>query len=407
MASAPSPPSPRLSGLAQLGLLVGPLLSMVDSSIVTVAVVNIGRDLDSGLETVQWAVSGYLLALAAALAGTAWAARRFGTRRVYTISMAGFVLASAVCALAPNVAVLIAARAVQGATGAPLVPLAMSMLLGRRGAGRPTALASLLLFLGPALGPSLGGALVSTVGWRWIFLVNLPLGLLGLLGLLHVPAQVGTERDPRARFDPVSLAVLAGGLLGVLYGAHEVARHGSLPATAAVPLLLGTSLLGGYVVVFRNRPHPAVDLGLLRRGQSGLAAVLISLASLVITSTIVVLPAFAQTVQGYSALATGIALLPQGLMTALSTAIGQKFIAVVSIRLLVGGGFVLLAVSNAGLLLLQADTALWITGALLAGRAAAIGLVVSPLLVVSQQDNSPEEQWTSPSWLEALIPARV
>ena len=130
----PRIPAPRLGPLVQYALLAGPLLSMLDSSIVNVAVEPIARELHARLTIVQWTVSGYLLALGAGLAGTAYLARRFGTLPVYRVSVIAFTAASALCALAPDAGVLVAARIVQGLVAAPLVPLAMSMLLGR-GAG--------------------------------------------------------------------------------------------------------------------------------------------------------------------------------------------------------------------------------------------------------------------------------
>jgi MFS family permease len=117
--------------LVQYALLAGPLLSMIDSSIVNVAVEPIARELHVSLTTVQWTVSGYLLALGAGLAGTAYLARRFGALAVYRASVLAVTVASGLCALAPDAAVLVAARIVQGLVAAPLVPLAMSMLLGR------------------------------------------------------------------------------------------------------------------------------------------------------------------------------------------------------------------------------------------------------------------------------------
>ena len=167
---SPGPPR-KARGLVQYALVAGPLLSMLDSSIVTVAVEPIARELHAGLTTVQWAVSGYLLALGAGLAGTAYLARRCGTLPVYRTSVIAFTLASAMCALAPDAAALIAARVVQGLVAAPLVPLAMSMLLGRgpeggggNGSRSISPLAGIMLFLGPALGPTVGGALIGVAG---------------------------------------------------------------------------------------------------------------------------------------------------------------------------------------------------------------------------------------------------
>src|SRR5215470_3212360 len=132
----------------QYALLAGPLLSMLDSSVVNVAAEPIARELHASLGTVQWTVSGYLLALGTGLAGTAYLARRYGTLPVYRASVIAFTAASALCALAPGIEVLVGARILQGLVAAPLVPLAMSMLLGRdsRGARSISPLAGIVLF---------------------------------------------------------------------------------------------------------------------------------------------------------------------------------------------------------------------------------------------------------------------
>jgi EmrB/QacA subfamily drug resistance transporter len=371
----------RLGGLAQLGLLIGPLLTMVDSSIVNVAVADIGRELHAGLDRVQWVVSGYLLALAAGLAASAFLARRFGTLRVYAASLTGFILASAACAAAPNVSMLIAARAVQGLVGAPLVPLAMSLLLGKQGAARriPVA-AGLLFFLAPALGPTLGGLLIVAGGWPWIFLVNLPVGLAGLLGLRRIPAAVVPTRDPRARFDPIGLGLLAVGLTLALYGASRATITGWGSVGVVLTLGSGLMLLAAYTAWALRRQQPAVDLALLRYGQSALALTLSVVSSVVAFAAVFLLPVFTQTVQHHSALATGLALLPQGLITGVGTALGQRLATRVTVRTLVTAGFVVLAATSAGLLLLTTTTPLWVTATILSGRAVAIGFGITPLL---------------------------
>lgn len=371
----------RTDRLAQFGLMIGPLLTMVDSSIVNVAVADIARELHAGLGSVQWVVSGYLLALAAGLAASAFLARRFGPLRVYRASLVGFVAASAVCAAAPNVSVLIAARAVQGLLGAPLVPLAMTLLLGRQGAGRriPVA-AGLLFFLAPALGPTLGGVLIAAGGWPWIFLVNVPVGLAGLLGLRRVAADAAPARDPRARFDPVGMVLLAVGLTLALYGASRATLTGWTSPSVVATLGSGLVLLAVYTVWALRRREPAVDLTLLRHGRSALALTLSVLSSVVAFAAVFLIPVFTQTVQHFSALATGLALLPQGIITGLGTALGQRLATRITVRTLVTAGFVVLAATTAGLLLLTTTTPLWVTATILAGRAVAIGFGITPLL---------------------------
>jgi EmrB/QacA subfamily drug resistance transporter len=370
-----------LGTVARYGLLVGPALSMLDSSIVNVAVPDIAHDLAVGLDTVQWVVSGYLLSLAVGLALTAYASRRFGTMRVYLVSMACFVVVSAVCALAPTIELLVTARVVQGFVGAPLVPLALSILLGKDGVGggKVPVSAAVVLFLAPALGPSLGGLLIGAGGWRWVFLVNVPVGALGLLLALRL-RDVGERARSGTRFDPAGFLLLSGGLVAVLLGATRGAADGWGRAQPLTLLVVGVLLLAAYVRWAVRRESPAVRLDVVRGGQSALALALQVLASIIAFGTVFLMPVFTQQVQGHSALATGVALLPQGVVMGLGTALGQRISAHMPLRTLVTLGFAVLAASSAVMLLLTQDTPLWATAIMLCGRALAAGFVTTPLL---------------------------
>ncbi len=372
-----------LGAVARYGLLIGPLLSMIDSSIVNVAVPDVAADLKASLDDVQWVVSGYLLALGVALAVTAYAAKRWGTIRVYTISMILFVLTSAACAIAGNIESLIAFRVVQGFVGAPLVPLALSILLGKDGigGGRVPISAALVLFLAPALGPTLGGLLIGAGGWRWIFLINVPVGVIGLLLMLRIPRGLGSPPDRATRFDPIGFVLLAVGLTGALYGATEGTTAGWDSPSCYVPLGAGLLLLVAYTLWALRRPNPAVNVQMIRHRDSAIALVLQVLCSVVAFGTVFLLPVFTQSVQGYSAVATGLALLPQGLIMGVGTYVGQKISGIVSLRILVVAGFLILAASSVFLLFLEHDTPLWVTALILSGRAVAIGFVTAPLLV--------------------------
>ena len=372
-----------LGAVARYGLLIGPLLSMIDSSIVNVAVPDIATELEAQLDDVQWVVSGYLLALGVSLALTAYLAKRFGTLRVYTVSMILFVIVSAACAIAPNIEFLIAFRALQGFAGAPLVPLALSILLGKDGigGGKIPISAALVLFLAPALGPTLGGLLIGAGGWRWIFLVNVPVGVVGLLLMLRVPRNIGAQPDATTRFDPVGFVLLALGLTAALLGATEGTSEGWDSPLAWAPLGGGLLLLLAYTFWALRRAHPAVDVKMILHRNSALALVLQIFCSVVAFGTVFLIPVFTQSVQGYSAVETGIALLPQGIIMGLGTFVGQKLSGRVPLRVLVVTGFVALAVSSVYLLFLEQDTPLWLTAVALSVRAIAIGFVTTPLLV--------------------------
>jgi EmrB/QacA subfamily drug resistance transporter len=376
----PAPARPRLGPLAQYALLAGPLLSMLDSSVVNVAVEPIARELHAGLTTVQWTVSGYLLALGAGLAGTAYLARRYGTLPVYRVSVIAFTVASAMCALAPDVRVLVAARVVQGLVAAPLVPLAMSMLLGGRGARSISPLAGIMLFLGPALGPTVGGALIGVAGWRSIFLINVPAGALAALAVRSIPAALAPARTTGARFDLPGLILLAAGLTGLLYGASQGAASGWGSAPTLAALAAGGALFACYIGWALRRDQPALDLSLARQHIPALSMALCALASVVTWAALFLLPVFVQSVQGRSALAAGLALAPQGLITGLSTALAPRLLVRLTVRVTVLAGFAVLAAASLGLLLITATTSLWLIAVILACRSVSIGLVINPLL---------------------------
>ena len=239
----------RLPVRLRLAFLAGPMLSMIDSSVVNVAVPVIVRGLHTTLDTAAWAVSGYLLGLACGLAATPWLARRFGTLPAYTAAMAAFTLASAACALVPTVGLLIAARVVQGLAGAPMVPLAMSLILDpRRGARSMPASAGIVLFAAPALGPAIGGLLISAFGWRSVFLINLPVGLLALAAVRSARSAVPGRGDRGARLDLPGLVLLAAGLGLATYGASQGPAHGWLSAESAPLWAAGLALVAGYVL---------------------------------------------------------------------------------------------------------------------------------------------------------------
>jgi EmrB/QacA subfamily drug resistance transporter len=392
----------RLAPLVQYALLAGPLLSMLDSGIVNVAVAPIARELRASLPLVQWTVSGYLLALGTGLAATAYLARRFGTLPVYRASVIAFTLASAACAAAPGVRLLVVARIVQGLVAAPLVPLAMSMLFGAREATRSMpATAGMLLFLGPALGPSVGGALIGAVGWRSIFLINVPLGVAAAIAVRRIPPAMAAGPAPRQRLDRVGLLLLAAGLAALLLGVSQAPTQGWASAVALMPLGTGAALLAGYALWAGRARQPALDLSLARTSAGALALTLCAVASVVTFAAVFLLPVFIQEVQGHSPLAAGIAMLPQGLITGLSTTLGQRVLKLVTVRTTVLAGFAVLTVASLGLLAITARTPLTVTSGLLAARSASIGLVITPLLAVLTEP-LPQHQLSDASTLFSI-----
>ena len=373
-----------LGPLVQFSLLAGPFLSMVDSSVVNVAVPAMARSFGASLSQLQWVVSGYLLALATGLAGSAYLARRWGTRQVYIASLAGFTLASVACALAGSASWLVAARVIQGLLGAPMTPLAMGMMFaGDDTRRRVSPAAGIALFLPPALGPALGGLLVTHTGWPSIFLINLPVGAAAITGLLRLPPGLAPGPAAVARFDPAGLVLISGGLALSSYGAVNGPAQGWLSPGSWPFWLTGLALLAGYAAWARRRAHPAVSLGLLSSRGPALAVGLSVLAAVVLFAALFLIPAYVQAVQGMSATEAGLVLLPQGLVMAAGTIAGDVLSRRRQVRGAAIGGTAILALTTSALLLIQATTPAWMTSLLLCGRGLALGLIIQPLLVAT------------------------
>ncbi len=383
---SPAIGAPRMPFVAQLGLLMGPFLSMVDSNVVNVALAPIAQSLHGSLHDTQWIVSGYLLALSAALAASAYLSKRFSTMRVYRVSLVGFLIGSILCALSPTLPLLIAARVFQGAFGALLIPLAMTMILGSGGrvaSGEMSPLLGLVLFMAPAIGPSLGGLLIPLGGWPLIFLINVPFGIFGLIAGSRIKGRVADASDRSVRFDPLGIALLSLGVVGITYGATNGPTDGWLSLSSAPFWAAGAVLIFLYVVLRKDRPHPAVNLSLLRSPFTAAAVGIATLTSVVNFAMVVLVPLFMQSLQRASALTAGLALIPQALMSGVGTAVSNRVTRRLGTRATTVVGMLLLTAGTLFLLLMELDTPAWITACILVARSFAIGLVVQPLIQVA------------------------
>jgi EmrB/QacA subfamily drug resistance transporter len=354
---------------------------MIDSNVVNVALPVIMSDFHSSLSDVQWILSGYLLALAAILVSSAYFSKRFGAGRVYFLSLIGFTGASALCALAPSLGFLIGARVLQGAVGALLVPLAMDMLLGREGAARSISpVFGIVLFLAPALGPTVGGFLIAIAGWPAIFLINVPIGIVSAVLVSRSLSVLPVRSNKPPRFDVVGSLVLADGLVLTLYGASEGPLVGWLSSESWPYWTSGPVLLVVYALWAIRRADPAVSLKLLRHRQTALALAVTSVAAVVLFAVLFLIPVFMEEIQGVSAMITGLALLPQGVVTGVGTLLGEKLSRTWKTRPISFVGMSTLTGTTALLLTVDIHTPFWLIATILSGRGLALGLTIQPLL---------------------------
>ncbi len=229
-------------------VLLGAIMSILDTTVINVAIDRLAIEFHASLTTIQWVVTGYTLALAAVIPLTGWAADRFGTKRLYLGSLALFMLGSALCAGAWSAGSLIAFRVLQGFGGGMIMPIVMTILTRKAGPermGRVMGLLGMPMLAAPILGPILGGWLVDDVSWRWIFLINIPIGVVAI-----ALATIVLERDepqPAHRLDWLGMALLSPGLTALIFGLAE-SNGGGFGATKSwLPIVAGAALIAGFL----------------------------------------------------------------------------------------------------------------------------------------------------------------
>lgn len=322
-----APPERLDPALIKLGvvLILGTIVAVLDATIVGVGVNAIRRDFGTPLATVQWVTTGYLLAFALIAPISGWAAERFGARQVWMTSVALFVSASALCALSWSIGALIFFRVLQGLAGGLIQPLGQAMIAQAAGPSRLGRVMSLLvlpLTFAPLLGPVLGGLILSAFAWPWIFLVNVPIGVVTLVLAARVLPPTPARGD--ARLDVVGLLLACPGVAALVYGGSEAAASG-LGKRAGLAVVAGLLLIGGYVWhAMRYRGTALLDLGLLRIRGFGVAVTVSFLLGAALFSTTFLLPLYYQLDQGMSPLRAGLMLIPADLGVAVSMLFAGK-----------------------------------------------------------------------------------
>lgn len=303
--------------------VLGSGLAGIDATVVNVALPALGRDLHAGFADLQWTINSYALTLAALILLGGSLGDRFGRRRVFLVGVVWFALASALCALSPTIQVLIAARALQGVGGALLTPGSLAMISASFVDGdRAKAIGAWSGFGGmaSAVGPFLGGYLVAGPGWRWIFLINLPLAaVVVLVSRRHVPETRDPLADPHVDLLGAALGAIGlGGLTYALIGAGSGMSAGVVGA--AVVGLLG---MAGFVRTERRSPHPMVPSHIFTNRQFTAANVVTLLVYSALGGVFFLLVVDLQVVGGFSPLLAGTAMLPvTGILLVLSARAG-------------------------------------------------------------------------------------
>jgi EmrB/QacA subfamily drug resistance transporter len=302
-----------------LVVIIGAIMSILDTTIVNVALATLGRDLHAGISEIQWVVTGYMLSLAAVIPITGWAAERFGAKQVYIVSLAVFTTASALCGLATSTTELILFRVLQGIGGGMILPvgqLMMAQAAGPERMGRVMSIVAVPAMLAPILGPTIGGLIVDNISWRWIFYVNVPIGIIAIIAALRTLPR--PERRDAGSLDVRGLALMSTGLPLLTYGLAEVGSTGTFTSTKVVlPIVAGLGLIGLFVRHALHVPRPLLNLRLYRRPTFSSASFAMFCLGAALFGGMILLPLYWQGIRHESVVDTGLLTAPQGLGMAL------------------------------------------------------------------------------------------
>jgi MFS family permease len=420
-------------------VLLGTIMTILDATIVNIAIPTLQTDLKAGTYAdIAWVVTGYMLAQGAVIPMAGWASDRFGTKRLYLVTIALFTLASMACGVAQNLPELVFFRVLQGLGGGMLMPIGMTIIMravGPQNMGRVMGIFGIPMLLAPAVGPVLGGWFVQDFSWRLIFYVNVPIGIIAFVSAWRFLTE--TERSHRLRLDTFGLLTAPPAAVAIMYGVDQSTTLGwgslfviSLLAGAAlliaafvlsqldrrraatllmVPLAallfvvgvrngvvdgwthLDTIVMFGGVVLAlidlvigdRGNPDPLLQLRLFRdptfSWSMGLSFIIVT----ALFGGMLLLPLYLQEVHGYSALETGLLLLPQAVTAAVAMPLGGYLTDRFGPRPVVATGMVMLAIGGVLLAQIHPDSSNWLVVSALLLRGFAMGFSMMPSMAAA------------------------
>ena len=362
--SEPSKPSPAPASASwtprvnpwfiALAVMLATVLEVLDTSVANVALPHMAGNLSASTEEATWVLTSYLVSNAIVLPMTGWLSTTFGRKRFLLSCVVLFIIASGACGAAPTLGTLVFARIIQGAAGGALQPLSQSILMEsfppeKRGVAM--AVFGLGVVVAPIIGPTLGGWITDNYSWRWIFYINLPLGLLALFmchSFIEDPPYLQDIKNQRkGSVDYIGFAFMSVGLatLQIILDQGQQVDWFSAVWLRWFTAICVVSLIA-FVYWELHVKHPIVDLRVLKNKNFAAGTVLIFMVGIVLYSTVTMLPLFLQNLLHYPALDSGMALSPRGMGAVLAMFLVSRLIGRVDSRMLIGLGFAMLAYSS-------------------------------------------------------------
>lgn len=363
-------------------VVLGAIMSILDTTVVSVAQNTFQDDFNTDQAGSAWTMTGYTLALAAVIPLSSWAAARFGTKKVYLVSIVLFVLGSVLCALAWNIASLVFFRVLQGFGGGMLMPIGMMILTRAAGPARVGSVMAVLgipMLLGPILGPIIGGALIEYASWHWIFLINAPIGAAAFLYASWILPK--DNETSRPSFDFIGLLLLSPGLALFLFGISSSTEEGTfMSPKVLIPAVIGALLVIAFVFHALRARNPLLDLKLFTNGTLSMSVITMTLFMIAFFGAMLLFPQYYIGVRGETTLLTGLLIAPQGIGAMVTMPMAGRLTDKHGPGRMVLPGIVLIAIGLAVFIFVGPDTSYWLLGAALFVQGLGMGMTMMPIM---------------------------
>jgi MFS transporter, DHA2 family, multidrug resistance protein len=394
--SSPSQARPDINPwLIAVAVMSSTFMEVLDTTVVNVSLPHIAGNLSASTDEATWTLTSYLVANAIILPMTGWLAGRFGRKRLLLLAVTGFTIASFFCGLAPSLPILIIFRVIQGACGGGLQPLSQAILLESfppQKRGQAMAFWALGIVVAPMLGPVLGGWLTDNYSWRWVFYINVPIGVLAILltqAFVWDPPYLRRERTG-IDYWGIGLLTVGMGCLQVMLdkGQEEDWFSSHFIVVLAVLAVLG---LGGLIIRELKATHPVIDLSVFKYRSYAVGTFLMTIVGFVLYGSTVLLPLLMQELLGYTATHAGVTNLPRGMASFLFMPVVGILVGKVDSRKLLAVGLIATAWAMFALSFFSLDVGFWNFWWPLMLQGAGLGLIFVPLTTVTN-DPVPRER---------------
>ena len=358
----------------------GLFMDLLDGTIVNVAAPTLAKDFNASTTTIEWVITGYLLSLAVFIPVSGWAGDKFGTKRTFMFALAVFTASSLLCAVSWSVGSLIAFRVLQGVGGGMLTPVGTAMVFRAFPPSERSKAAGFMVIpttVAPASGPVLGGFLVEYVDWQWIFLVNVPIGILGLIFSWRFLKE---DRQPApGKFDPRGFVLAAAGMACVQYALAEVGSRGFGDSRVLTFLAAGIAILVAFVRVELRTVEPMIDVRLFKNRLFRQCTSTQFVAMIGFSGALFLLPFLLQRERGLSPFESGLTTFPMAIGVMIMAGPTSRMYQSVGPRRLIAIGLVLATFSSAVLAFIDLGTSLWYIRGIMLIRGFGFGMMLVPM----------------------------